>query len=583
MENPNPNKLNLRRLTEKLGSTNVYAPVIEAVVNSIHAIEDSKRKDGEITINLLRSKQKDLLDKDGLAPIESIEVIDNGMGFNDKNKEAFREYMTENKIKKGGKGVGRLTFLKYFSNIYVDSIFADEDQQYKRRTFLFDGKYFVRHDHVENSEKKESGTRVALTRIRQKRLDEFNLKTETVARRIIEQLLYYFAEPDYKCPRILVRDASDNQTIVLNDYVDSHKEITILHSGPYNIKGEGGSKGYRFRVVIYKILYQGIASSIYLCADHRAVSKTPLNRYIPELKDDSILKELPSDKTKQSKNYRIQVYVFGKYLDDIVTPERDGFNAPRASRNRDLFLELHPEDIEKRIAEDLVYKKLSEILEPERKRRQDRVHQYVSEKAPYYKSIVGDIMKDMPQDLEDDSIELKLSEISTRRRLESKGVLEGVKKGEWDKFIENKEEIIKKLRQENLICLGLYVSYRQHIIDLFDEQLKIEDTGQYPREGVVHDIIFRRGEDSSSLDYKNHNLWLIDENLAFSAFVSSDQKIHKSRRKADTAIYHNTLFREDNKAHNPITIFEYKRPQREDYNSAEDPILQLCEYAKTYT
>ena len=43
--------------------------------------------------------------------------------------------------------------------------------------------------------------------------------------------------------------------------------------------------------------------------------------------------------------------------------------------------------------------------------------------------------------------------------------------------------------------------------------------------------MFRRFSDDVALNYFEHNLWLIDDALAFMPYVSSDRTLHGGRRK----------------------------------------------------
>ena len=68
-------QLNIKGLVDNIKArTNIYTPIIEAVVNSIQAIDESDRKDGEILIIVKRSNQGTLeFDSNALADISSIE------------------------------------------------------------------------------------------------------------------------------------------------------------------------------------------------------------------------------------------------------------------------------------------------------------------------------------------------------------------------------------------------------------------------------------------------------------------------------------------------------------------------------
>src|SRR5882672_10066560 len=102
-------------------------------------------------------------------------------------------------------------------------------------------------------------------------------------------------------------------------------------------------------------------------------------------------------------------------------------------------------------------------------------------------------------------------------------------------------------------------------------------------EGDVHDIMMPRRRDTDQIDYENHNLWIRDERLNFTGYVSSDKPLDEKRGdRTDLAIFgRRVAFRGDNEASNPITIFEFKKPQRHDFvdpSSEEDPVQQIVRY-----
>jgi hypothetical protein len=65
-------------------------PLYEAVVNSIQAIQDARRDDGLITVDLIRDDKHLFAEVEpSLGDITGFEITDNGVGFNDENYHAF--------------------------------------------------------------------------------------------------------------------------------------------------------------------------------------------------------------------------------------------------------------------------------------------------------------------------------------------------------------------------------------------------------------------------------------------------------------------------------------------------------------
>jgi hypothetical protein len=82
--------------------------------------------------------------------------------------------------------------------------------------------------------------------------------------------------------------------------------------------------------------------------------------------------------------------------------------------------------------------------------------------------------------------------------------------------------------------------------------LEADDDGRHKSEGEVHDIIMQRKKDSDEIDFDAHNLWMLDERLNFSAYISSEKPINKANGdRTDITIFNNRVaFRGENEASN---------------------------------
>ncbi|MEL6779674.1 MAG: hypothetical protein AAFO06_20735, partial [Cyanobacteria bacterium J06597_16] len=127
------------------GPEKALLPLFEAIANSIHSIEESEKKDGLISISIdRRQKEAELFAKQGRSdldkihrePIQGFSIIDNGIGFDNIRFNAFVEADTGYKVKNGGKGIGRYSWLKAFKEISVESVF-EEAGTLKVRNFEF--------------------------------------------------------------------------------------------------------------------------------------------------------------------------------------------------------------------------------------------------------------------------------------------------------------------------------------------------------------------------------------------------------------------------------------------------------------
>ena len=102
----------IERLPKPSSVTDALQPLFEAVSNAIHSTNtkfgDTVSTNGSITVTVSTTRKKE----DVWASVE-----DNGIGLDAKNWSAFTTTDTDNKIRIGGKGVGRLLWLDCFGKI----------------------------------------------------------------------------------------------------------------------------------------------------------------------------------------------------------------------------------------------------------------------------------------------------------------------------------------------------------------------------------------------------------------------------------------------------------------------------------
>ena len=184
---PNPgNRINLVRIAEECRAK-IYDPIKEAVINSLQAIEEGRQTKGRVEIILHRCEKQTTLQQ-RITPIKDIEVIDNGIGFTKANKESFREYRSDKKIELGGKGFGRLSFLKHFHRVEVNSIFK-QGINYMQRSFTFDQQRFVGDERERGASNQTERTSVKLVGLKSQSSNKMDKSIHVIARHIFEELL----------------------------------------------------------------------------------------------------------------------------------------------------------------------------------------------------------------------------------------------------------------------------------------------------------------------------------------------------------------------------------------------------------
>lgn len=572
--------VNIRRVVENIRSgTTVYTPLVETIVNAIQAIEAAGARDGKVNIVVERSKQTEL---DGTIPeVESFIVSDNGIGFTEENRDSFDTLYTDLKLTHGGKGFGRFTCLKYFSDVLIESTFLSSDGHMRRTFRMGKDTEIIVGEKIEPLEAGASGSKVTLSKVKENRFQDKQLTT--IARSVVERLLPYFIDEEHTCPRVIVEEADGPGRIVLNEFVNNALSALIkeipLTGNSFSLDTPNGDR--QFIVRLFKIYSpRNQRSKISLVADRREVTETSIYNYIPEFIDEFYEQAGAADDVRD-RNFIVKAYVFGPYLDANVSLERGGFEFEKES---DLIHGISQADIERNAAE-IARQALGETIAARQEKKRKRVQEYVESEAPWHRTIVQDIdLSSMPYNPTAEQIETVFQkekynqEVAIRREVAE--ILTGTGP---ENLAEGVAGIIERISKTSRNDLVHYIAMRRSVLDIFQRGLELRDDGTHHSEGTVHDIIFPRKGDSERTSFDEHNLWIVDERLNFTNFVSSDIPLEGgSTDRPDLLVFDKrVLFRGDNETSNPITIFEFKKPQRDDFvnpSSKEDPVEQIIRY-----
>ncbi|BAF60678.1 hypothetical protein PTH_2497 [Pelotomaculum thermopropionicum SI] len=550
-------------------------PLYEAIVNSIHAIderkfEDKSFKDGIITIEVLRSPQMSFAKE--LLPIEGFKITDNGVGFNERNMQSFLESDTTYKAKIGGKGVGRFSWLKAFKSVSISSMFKDNGV-FKKREFIFSlDTPYIEETLVECEEASDFSTTVTLETYIPEYRKEVPKQIDTIAIRIMQHCLVYFL--DDNCPKIIISD--DNETIILNQIFKERFKIEE-NTTVFQIND------IEFKLLNLKIEEQAFPGNrLYLCANNRLVESKDLEKLIVDL-DGQIF---------QRYGFWYVGVLTSNYLDNHVDMNRLSFNMPESGTN--IFDEISLEEI---VNQACVHIKdyLNDYLLPIETEKLNRIKDYVTNDAPQYRHLLKympDRIRNIKPKLSDDNLDDALYEIKREfeklQKKEQKELLEQIdnpilSSEEYEKYF---KEQIRRISDANSAVLAEYVAHRRVILELFERGLRRKEDGKFNKEKYMHSLIYPVKSTSDDIDYESHNLWLIDEKLSYCSFISSDIPFDNDyeQERTDILILDNPVAVSDEKndggIFDTIIIFELKRPMRDDYTDGDNPITQLYNYVR---
>ncbi len=317
-----------------------------------------------------------------------------------------------------------------------------------------------------------------------------------------------------------------------------------------------------------------------MVAHKREVTDTAIHNHIPEFVDEFYDKNIDGSDDRE-RNYIIKAYVFSDYLDDNVSLERGGFEF---QKDNDLLLGISQNDIE-RAASDIAKKTVGDDITMRQDRKKERVKSYVEEQAPWHREILKDIdLSGMAYNPSNEEIESRLQKEKFKHEVSIKReVSQILAESNIINLKANITAIVSKISSTSKNDLVHYIALRRNVLDIFKRSLELDPDGGYSAEGVVHDIIFPRKGDSETTSFHDHNLWIVDERLNFTEYISPDLPLNgASTERPDLLVYDKrVLFRGDNEPSNPITIFEFKKPQRDDFvnpSSKEDPVQQIVRY-----
>ncbi len=561
----------VKRLPLKPSATSALMPLFEAVSNGLHAIDDrfkgAARERGKILIEVLRQD-----DTKADSPVIGFIINDNGVGLNDENYKSFLKPDSQHKFQRGGKGVGRLGWLKVFKDIRVDSTYEDDLGLEEARSFDF----VLREDEqvLLRSGAKPStsgpGTRVSLKNFETLYGTKCPLEAATLRQRVIGHFMQLLAADlapsitmvdgtetvDLKeAFRDLIRDTKVEQVAVELSSGDQF-ELTLRHiRAAKAIRPDANKKAYNW---------------LFLSANDRAVEESVIDEQIG-------LKLLDGD----------DVYigcVSGVHLDAHVNQERTGFSFD-STESREIRRALQ--------ASVMSYLEAYVALMKDKKRK---LVQQVIEEYPQFLYLQGEmeqfINKLAPGVTSREAVYVEMCRHRYRAmNQEHKKLEEASKPGsalaqeletrvtEYQKFVQEQQRGV----------LAEYVLLRKAVIDILDRYAEYQQgTTKHQLEEAVHKLIVPMRTDSATLEIGDHNLWLIDDRLAFFAHFSSDRSFrtytdNPSLDRPDVAFFYDTCFAwREQEAANTVVLVEFKRPSRDNYDGDDNPLRQVIGYIKKF-
>ena len=551
----------------KLSYKNAMLPIYEAITNSIFAIEQKRKDDpsfiGKIEVEFIRTG----LCKEEMV-VRDVLIKDNGVGFNEENMSSFMTSDSRFKEEFGGKGNGRFSWLKEFYSAEITSVFYDG--VYNKRSFVFTMNNDEVDDTLSETNETDTGSIVYLKDLNEKYERYIPKETNSIVEGLIEHLIVYLLSDE--CPSIKIKDYDKTYSVndTFKEMFENEKTMTTFNVGNYS-----------FELTSLKIKREGFGHNyLYFCANNRLVKTKDVNEYIVNLDNRIFEKE----------HYWYLGVLTSAYLDSRVDYDRQSFSIEEdddSYENEPSINKITREAVSK------VKDYLGDYLNKTNEEKVERINKYVQSTAPEYRYLMqykGNAIAKIKPGVTDDELDDSLNKIKRDFERETRKESEKLLENSDDAIATPSEyeqqfaEVVRKITDMNKSKLADYIVKRKAILDLFEKGLRITNNGKYHLEKELHNLIFHVKETSDSLDYESHNLWIIDEKMAYSSYVASDIPFNNDTKEDRTDILvcdsPVAVGNGENGFYNTISIFELKRPQRNDYSKIDNPIEQMIGYVK---
>ncbi len=528
-KNPNANLKGMLKLIK--ASKKPLAPLFEAITNSLEAILELEADERTIDIEF------NFNDQDNNAKrLDYVIVTDSGAGFNTNSYNRFNELL-DNSKGYSNRGTGRLQFFHRFSEMNVESTYEESGSWFKR-VFKCNKDNFIYGDSNEPSKNHQHQTSVTLKGYDPLFKDEeffTSFTVESFASDIKSHFaLRCYLEKDKDIPFPLIKLKFsyhiDNKTQEIEISAEDFPEPTasgnfqVHHSIPVLDKNSAiawrraqEKDPEKFNWLVFEFDSDGIHShGAWLCSKDIPVE---------QIKNSLLTKGQGIEGKKKIAAF------YGEYLDkpENVNDSVDSFNILSKSDVHEISSSLledegyvYLDDIKKHADTELksIYEEISKAQEDVERSvmalaKELGISTHIAKKTRK-KVKISDT-----EDMITKTLHIEEAKYVAEKSNEARQVIKEL--NELDPTSENYQSEIEKKSSEltalidaqNKEELSKYVVRREIVASLLDQilanQLKVQNV-ELPkgknrdREGIIHDLIFKRKSDNSIND-----LWILNE------------------------------------------------------------------------
>jgi hypothetical protein len=582
-------KNRVRKLPKPSSPAQGLLPLFEAVSNSLFAIDDRIENEPSHK-GIVKIKVSNLSDSEKIE----VTVEDDGVGLDNTRFDAFCEVDTDYKSEKGGKGVGRLYWLDAFAHTLVKSRFLESSRISTRAfQFVLSNSNQIKPVEVDAEFLANAGTG---TSIHFKGLSDESYRKQFPKRR--DTFLRYFSA--HFISDFLVGNGATVLVDLDGDLTKYPDAVSSLVVGKrYDETTQEHDEFGSLKIIGYLCKEEASAGldgshQLHLLANGRTVEPRKIDKLLGVLRFN----------LDGQDNLVFHGCVSGPYLDRHVNEGRTAFNVKEAK-----LQELC------RFCSDFVKEKffpdqIDHFKEARRKDYQDFVQRY-----PIFGFADDDTQLDrvpfaarLPEEFATGLVKYQIRRDETRQKEIERvlDLLEGQEKI-TESFAETLISATRGIQDSERLALAQHVVRRKLVLELLEKLItRIRDRGDkeedYHLESTLHSFIVPmrvNGQDPNRVESTAHDLWIVDERLAFTRSFSSDQRLAQSLANSDSEKRPDLLVW--NLAHGlglvdsndddavvdvsaplrKVMIVEFKRPGRRNYGKVEDQVeQQITKYLK---
>lgn len=476
----------------------------EGVTNSIHAGAQS------ISIDLHFDKEITFFADEERSVLNKIVISDDGEGFTDANLIHFDEICTAHKDSIGGKGVGRLAYLKYAQKVEVTSQLDGKLIQ-----FLYTPRFDLR-DVRKIESQGDRKTSITISSIKDKIYTQVAKLVNSTCDDL--RLLLFLRK---KAGQLISLKFSHNSKQVFDsNYEFSNTSIEAQTERSFAIDTE------KFDCYLFRDEYPRRGITAMLCADELCVEEYQIS--------------------KRFDVCRYLISVTSSYLNKISNMERKRLELPKTDDDADWVLPISRETLLFRVREECLAM-INEAAEGDIETFKSINVKKLQKFYPFINvaSLSGEVAM-----MDADEI-VKTYRAQEARREDQ--LVEAIEQGKKVAF-----DDISHLASEDL---ARFIVHRALVIDSL-AQMPSDSAEHY-----LHDAILKRNSDGN--DIRENNVWLVDDKfLSYSSIFSNEtlarivrevnaETESKQHRKPDVAAF---FSKDEEGKPNKLVIIEFKKP-----------------------